>query len=111
MFSIIKRNKQSFVVAAVAAVVLGGGAYAAIPAGDGTITACFDPNNPNLRVLDTAKATTCPAGQEMVNWSQKGPKGDGFKYTGAYDMTKDRANGYEVGDVVYMYAGCTNSDY
>ena len=60
--------------AAVAAVFVGGGAYAAIPAGDGTITSCYDTSG-TLRVIDTATTTSCPGGMTKLVWNQQGRTG------------------------------------
>src|SRR4051812_47546929 len=53
-----------------------GVAVAAIPAGDGTISGCYNNTNGALRVIDTAKAQACvkPA-ESPIQWSQTGPRG------------------------------------
>ena len=103
----IRRNSKTIVVAAVTGVVMAGGigAYAAIPDATGTITACYDPANPVVKVLDTATSTACPTGQQKITWNR------GMKHAGPYDIAKDRANGYEIGDIVHMTAGCSQTDW
>ena len=95
----LRKHRTTLVAGGVIALVLGGGAYAAIPAADGTITACANPDGTNLRLLDTATTSTCPAGQNKISWNQKG---QGFTHRGTYDLAKDKAGGYKTGDVVTM---------
>lgn len=65
------------IIAAVAAlilVVLGGIAYASIPAADGTINGCYkNSGNHDLVVVDSA--ASCPSGYTALNWNQTGPQG------------------------------------
>jgi hypothetical protein len=83
------------VVAAAAALSIAAGiAYAAIPSADGTITSCYDATG-TLKVIDAAAA--CPAGSTRLTFNQKG---QGYQTKGLYDVSTDRANGYNVGDVV-----------
>ncbi len=108
MTRLFKRNKQSFVVAVVAAIVLGGGAYAAIPSADGTVTACTAANGTAVRLIDTDAGQACNAGEKKVAWNQKGD----FTAATDYDHAKDSAGGYKVGDLVRMVntTQCNSSD-
>jgi hypothetical protein len=62
--------------AAIAGVVLGSGAMAlaAIPAADGTISACFKNSSGDLRVID-APAESCKNNETAIQWNQAGPPG------------------------------------
>jgi len=65
-------------VALAAAIValIGGVAYASIPAADGTINGCYKTNNPAkgaVIVIDSAES--CPSGYTALNWNQTGPQG------------------------------------
>jgi len=59
---------------AVLAIGLAGVAYAAIPAANGTITACKD-NKGQLKVIDAESGQTCAANQQPLTWNQQGPAG------------------------------------
>jgi hypothetical protein len=61
--------------ALVAALVLGGGgvAAAAIPSGDGSISACYKTSGGAVRVIDAG--TACAANETPLKWNQTGPKG------------------------------------
>ena len=56
------------------AVALGGTAYAAIPARNGTIKACYTTKGGALRVVDE-KTRRCPRGQKLLSWNQRGRRG------------------------------------
>jgi hypothetical protein len=62
------------VVAAVAALALGGAAYAAIPGSDGVVHGCYAKSGGALRVID-ASVTNCKSGETSLNWNQKGSTG------------------------------------
>jgi hypothetical protein len=51
--------------------------YASIPDGSGTIHGCYKTagTSHELKVIDTAHTTHCPAGYTSLNWSQTGPTG------------------------------------
>jgi hypothetical protein len=69
------RNKLMKAVAAVAALsLLASAAYAAIPAGNGTISACKDAKGA-LKVIDVEAGQTCNANQTLLEWGQQGPAG------------------------------------
>jgi hypothetical protein len=61
------------------ALMTGGFAFAAIPAGDGTITACYTRNpgllsaRGSLRVIDST--SQCQGNETPLSWSQRGPQG------------------------------------
>lgn len=65
-------------VAAVAAVagamVVGGIAWATIPAGDGTISACYRSDGA-LRVIDAEDGETCRNSETLLTWNEEGVPG------------------------------------
>jgi hypothetical protein len=65
--------KHLIPLVAVIAVTGAGGAYAAIPGSDETITACTDGGG-TLRVIDPDAAQTCARG-EVLTWNKQGPAG------------------------------------
>ena len=73
------RNTSKLTIISVAALALGGLAYAAIPGVDGTITACFTKtltlSGPKglLRVVNAA--SECAAHETVLTWNQRGPAG------------------------------------
>lgn len=72
---------RTVITIAALVVASSGIAYAAIPAGDGSISGCYKPSNGDLRVIDAA--ATCSKGETPLAWNQRGPKGD----TGAAGAT------------------------
>jgi hypothetical protein len=64
------------VALAVAAIVIGiaGVSYAAIPATNGTISACKD-NKGGLKVIDAEAGQTCAGNQQLLTWNQQGQAG------------------------------------
>jgi hypothetical protein len=78
--SLLRRSPALIVAAvAVAAAVGTGIALASIPDSNGVIHGCYNTgSNPSgaLRVIDTAKGTTCAKNEKPLNWNQTGPKGD-----------------------------------
>ncbi|MDX6696772.1 MAG: hypothetical protein QOE65_169 [Solirubrobacteraceae bacterium] len=56
------------------AVALGGSAYAAIPARNGTIKACYTTRGGAMRVVDSA-TRGCRRGQKLLSWNQQGLRG------------------------------------
>jgi hypothetical protein len=62
----------------VTALVVGGIAWATIPAGDGTISACYDKQSGQVRIYDPSGGPIKPCGKTegSVTWSEAGPKGD-----------------------------------
>ena len=72
----MRMNKLMAVAAATGAAALAGGiAYAAIPAADGTITACTDSGGRNVRLIDTEAGGVCATGEKKVAWNQRGRTG------------------------------------
>lgn len=56
--------------------VLGGiTAYAAIPAADGTITACMTKPGGTIRLIDAEHGATCKKSETKVEWNQAGQPG------------------------------------
>jgi hypothetical protein len=61
-------------LAAVLALTAGiGVAIGAIPASDGTITACYSKANGDLRVIDSEAGQTCKASENELSWNQGTP--------------------------------------
>jgi hypothetical protein len=50
-------------------------AYAVIPSPAGVISACYDTNNGQLRVVDLANGAGCRPSEKSINWNQTGPQG------------------------------------
>jgi hypothetical protein len=68
-------NRAGLVGATVLALVLAGGiAYAAIPAANGTITACYKANG-SLRLIDAEAGQACSSTEQALLWNQTGPQG------------------------------------
>ena len=59
--------------AAAAAAAAGGIAWATIPAPNGVITACYQKNNGQLRVVEAGES--CNASELALRWNQTGPQG------------------------------------
>jgi type VI protein secretion system component Hcp len=83
--SVVKKpSKTALIVgAAVALAAAGLGtlgarlAVASIPADNGTITGCYNPNAGNkvLSVIDPSTGATCPGGDNQITFNQNGPQG------------------------------------
>ncbi len=73
----IRRRWKVAAVAATVVVIAGTGiGVAAIPAGNGTISACYGKLGGVVRVIDTAKGQRCSNQLESpLSWSQTGPQG------------------------------------
>jgi hypothetical protein len=76
-----KLNHKTNILAITTAGVLAtvGIAYAAIPSADGVIHGCYDANSPargQLRVIDTDAGAKCSKTEKVLDFNQKGPKGD-----------------------------------
>jgi hypothetical protein len=69
----MKRTPVIALVAA-AAVAAASVAYAAIPAANGTISACKDSKGA-LKVIDVEAGQACSGSQQLLAWSQQGPAG------------------------------------
>jgi hypothetical protein len=59
--------------AAGTAAIAGGFAWATIPASNGVIKACYQKNNGQLRVVESAEA--CNSSELAIQWNQAGPQG------------------------------------
>jgi len=74
--TIAPRNRLQAVV--LSAIVVGaltaGVSYASIPDGSGVIHGCYSKTGV-LKVIDTAKVSSCPKGTTSLNWNQTGPAG------------------------------------
>ena len=72
-----RRDLIAAAAGALAATALAGGvAWAAIPAGDGTIQACYGKVGGVLRVIDAAKGQKClPNAEVAISWNQLGQQG------------------------------------
>ena len=57
------------------ALASGGLAYAAIPANDGTITACYTKSGGALRVIDAEGGQTCKGNETQLTWNRQGEQG------------------------------------
>jgi len=70
---------KTIAMAAAAGCVLavGGGvtAYASIPDSGGVIHGCYNKGDGSLSVIDTSVVSTCPKGQNPLNWNQTGQQG------------------------------------
>jgi hypothetical protein len=62
------------IVAVVAALALGGVAWATIPDSSGVIHACYTKSDGNLRVIDTS-VTKCGRNESALSWGKTGPTG------------------------------------
>jgi hypothetical protein len=71
------------ILAAAIMAIAGGISYAAIPASNGTISACKD-NKGALKVIDAEAGQTCANNQQPLSWNQEGPAG------------VDGVSGYEI---------------
>src|SRR2546423_1802703 len=60
--------------AAVASVLSGGIAWAAIPGGGGVINGCYQKNEGQLRVIDPA-TTACRSSEVPISWNAQGIEG------------------------------------
>jgi hypothetical protein len=68
-----RRVRWAALGAIVAALAMGGIAYASIPGPDGVIDACYLKNGGALRVIDSA--ASCKSGETSLSWNQQGPTG------------------------------------
>jgi hypothetical protein len=61
-------------VASAAAAAIASVSYAAIPAANGTISACKDSKGA-LKVIDAEAGQSCASNQQLLAWNQQGPAG------------------------------------
>jgi uncharacterized protein YjbI with pentapeptide repeats len=81
--------KAAFIGGAIALLLTGGIAWAAIPGADGVILGCYDSGG-NLKVV---AALPCPKGYKSLPWNQEGPAGtDGARGASAYQTWLDLGN-------------------
>ena len=86
----MKRLHVLFAAAALLIVAAGAG-YAAIPASNGTISACKD-NKGALRVIDAEAGQTCNTNQQLLTWNQHGPAATaGREIVSAENLQQDGA--------------------
>lgn len=70
------RPTPSALIACIALVAaLTGVAIAAIPAADGTISACYVKRTGEVRIIDSSVTTDCGRDRAMLTWNQQGPQG------------------------------------
>jgi Collagen triple helix repeat (20 copies) len=69
----MRRTLLAAVAVAAVAAIAGGFAWATIPASNGVIKACYQKNNGQLRVVDSAEA--CNSSELAIQWNQSGPQG------------------------------------
>jgi hypothetical protein len=100
----IRKHRPSPAMAvalAALALALGGVAFAAIPDSTGTIHACYQKRNGNLRVVESDE---CRAGEWSLSWSQSGPGGGTGARAYAHvleDGTLDASKSQNVQGVVF----------
>jgi len=69
-------HATSFLAGALCAAAFGGGvAFAIIPASSGLISACYQSNNGQLRVIDPDAGQGCLPSEVPLAWNQVGPQG------------------------------------
>jgi len=91
----------SVLVAAVAGV-----SYAAIPAADGTISACKDQKG-ILKVINAEAGQTCSGSQQLLTWNQQGPQGPaGQDGISGYQVVHGTSAQYDSADEKYAFATC-----
>ncbi|MEY2513005.1 MAG: hypothetical protein QOJ89_363 [bacterium] len=75
----LPRRGSITVGAGLAALVVAGVAYAAIPGSDGVIHGCYNSGTSpsgQLRVIDAAAGGKCAKNEKALDFNQQGPKGD-----------------------------------
>ena len=82
------------------AVAVAGVSYAAIPAADGTITACKD-NKGVLKVIDAEAGQTCGPNQQQLTWNEQGPAG-----ISGYEVVSSTAGSGGAGDWKTFSVAC-----
>lgn len=72
----VRRPSPGTVLGALAVVLaLGGGAVAAIPGSDGSVSACYSTKNGSVRIIDAEAGATCKSKERSITWNQTGPPG------------------------------------
>jgi hypothetical protein len=59
----------------IGAVVAGGVSVASIPSSSGTLSACMNKKNGQIRMIDAEAGKKCGAGQKLLTWNRQGPAG------------------------------------
>ena len=72
----LTRRTGIVALAAVAAAVAAGMAFATIPGSGGVINGCFDQQSGLLRVIDTGAGGKCRNTETPISWNERGPQGD-----------------------------------
>jgi hypothetical protein len=94
------------VLVAVLAVAVTGVSYAAIPAADGTISACKDQKG-TLKVIDAESGQTCSANQQPLTWNQQGQQGPaGQNGVSGYQVVYAGSSPYDSTAEKYASATC-----
>ncbi len=70
----IIQSTRFWALVALAVAAMAGAAYAAIPAQDGTISACKKTDG-SIRLIDKEAGQSCSSSQQLVEWNQQGPAG------------------------------------
>jgi hypothetical protein len=78
-------SPATIIALAALGVSLGGVAYATIPDSSGTIHACYQKSQGNLRVVESA--SDCRASEAAIDWSQRGQPGSGSGVVFAEDTS------------------------
>lgn len=69
-----RRPLLAVLMSAAATLVIGGAAYASIPAAGGVINGCYSASSGELQLL-TSSTDTCRHSQTAISWNQTGPQG------------------------------------
>ena len=75
-FSRLDRLPAALIAGLAIGGVTTGVAYATIPDSSGLIHGCVVPSGGSLRIIDSGKMASCPAGDSSLNWAQTGPQGN-----------------------------------
>ena len=69
----MRKTLLAAVAGALTAAIVGGFAWATIPAANGSIRACYQKTDGQLRVIDSTEA--CRTSEIPISWNQTGPQG------------------------------------
>jgi hypothetical protein len=104
----MKKKLRAMLLAGALLALAAGIGYAAIPAADGTISACKNSKG-TLKVIDVEAGQACPDGQQLLTWNQQGQQGPaGTDGVSGYELVTQTlpANAADTkGMVVYCPAG------
>jgi len=73
MYVRVTHKRIGFLLMLAVLVTVGGVAYASIPSSDGTIRACYQKENGQLRIV--GKASDCRNSELAISWNEKGIQG------------------------------------